>query len=66
MSSVISAPLIATISSPLKLLMPNPMGVTKVTVGIYRISRHAIDTSVQTNVIKVAVEDLARVMAQKK
>ena len=45
--------------------MPNPVGVTTVTVGIYRMSRHATNTGVQTDVINVVVEDLAGVMAQK-
>ena len=45
--------------------MPNPVGVTTVIVGIYRMSRHATNIGVQTDVIKVVVDDLAGVMAQK-
>ncbi|KAJ9678696.1 hypothetical protein PVL29_020780 [Vitis rotundifolia] len=32
--------------------MPNPVAVTIVTVGMYRMSRHATDTGVQIDVIK--------------
>ncbi|KAL4622128.1 hypothetical protein ACB092_06G275300 [Castanea dentata] len=58
-SSVIGAPLAAILSSPLKLLMPNPVGVATVTAGMYCMSRYATDIGVRTDVIKVAVEDLA-------
>ncbi|KAF5464499.1 protein LEAD-SENSITIVE 1-like [Juglans microcarpa x Juglans regia] len=58
-SSVIGAPLAAILSSPLKLLMPSPVGVATVTAGMYCMSRYATDIGVRTDVIKVAVEDLA-------
>ncbi|KAL3536681.1 hypothetical protein ACH5RR_000047 [Cinchona calisaya] len=58
-SSVIGAPLAALLSSPLKLLMPSPVGVATVTAGMYCMSRYATDIGVRTDVIKVAVEELA-------
>ncbi|KAI9093918.1 hypothetical protein K1719_026916 [Acacia pycnantha] len=58
-SSVIGAPLAAVLSSPLKLLMPSPVGVATVTAGMYVMSRYATDIGVRSDVIKVAVEDLA-------
>ncbi|GLT56105.1 hypothetical protein SLA2020_291760 [Shorea laevis] len=58
-SSVIGAPLAALLSSPLKLLMPSPVGVATVTAGMYFMSRYATDIGVRSDVIKVAVEDLA-------
>ncbi|KAG8391965.1 hypothetical protein BUALT_Bualt01G0242100 [Buddleja alternifolia] len=58
-SSVIGAPLAALLSSPLKLLMPSPVGVATMTAGMYCMSRYATDIGVRTDVIKVAVEDLA-------
>ncbi|XP_054782850.1 protein LEAD-SENSITIVE 1-like [Prosopis cineraria] len=58
-SSVIGAPLAAVLSSPLKLLMPSPVGVATVTAGMYCMSRYATDIGVRSDVIKVAVEDLA-------
>lgn len=58
-SSVIGAPLAAMLSTPLKLLMPNPVGIATVTAGMYCMSRYATDLGVRTDVIKVAVEDLA-------
>ncbi|KHN16420.1 hypothetical protein glysoja_033824 [Glycine soja] len=58
-SSVIGAPLAAMISSPLKLLMPSPVGVATVTAGMYCMSRYATDIGVRSDVIKVPVEDLA-------
>ncbi|KAL6322157.1 hypothetical protein AAG906_005098 [Vitis piasezkii] len=58
-SSVIGAPLAAILSSPLKLLMPSPVGVATVTAGMYCMSRYATDIGVRTDVIKVAVEELA-------
>ncbi|CAK9144717.1 unnamed protein product [Ilex paraguariensis] len=58
-SSIIGAPLAALLSSPLKLLMPSPVGVATVTAGMYCMSRYATDIGVRTDVIKVAVEDLA-------
>nr|GLL40530.1 uncharacterized protein LOC109185831 [Ipomoea trifida] len=58
-SSVIGVPLAALISSPLKLLIPSPVGVATVTAGMYCMSRYATDIGVRTDVIKVAVEDLA-------
>lgn len=58
-SSVIGAPLAALLSSPLKLLMPSPVGVATVTAGMYCMSRYATDIGVRTDVVKVEVEDLA-------
>lgn len=58
-SSVIGAPLAAILSSPLKFLMPSPVGVATVTAGMYCMSRYATDIGVRTDVIKVAVEDMA-------
>ncbi|KAI3449289.1 hypothetical protein Pfo_005954 [Paulownia fortunei] len=58
-SSVIGAPLAALLSSPLKLLVPSPVGVATMTAGMYCMSRYATDIGVRTDVIKVAVEDLA-------
>lgn len=58
-SSIIGAPLAAILSSPLKLLMPSPVGVATVTAGMYCMSRYATDIGVRTDVIKVPVEDLA-------
>ncbi|KAL3832827.1 hypothetical protein ACJIZ3_007563 [Penstemon smallii] len=58
-SSVLGAPLAALLSSPLKLLMPSPVGVATVTAGMYCVSRYATDIGVRSDVVKVAVEDLA-------
>lgn len=58
-SSVIGAPLAALLSSPLKFLMPSPVGVATVTAGMYCMSRYATDIGVRSDVVKVAVEDLA-------
>lgn len=58
-SSVIGAPIAAILSSPLSVLMPSPVGVATVTAGMYCMSRYATDIGVRTDVIKVAVEDLA-------
>jgi len=58
-SSLFGAPLAALLSSPLKLLIPNPVGVATVTAGMYCMSRYATDIGVRTDVVKVAVEDLA-------
>lgn len=58
-SSIVGAPLAAMLSSPLKLLMPSPVGVATVTAGMYCMSRYATDIGVRTDVIKVGVEDLA-------
>ncbi|XP_042480745.1 protein LEAD-SENSITIVE 1-like isoform X1 [Macadamia integrifolia] len=58
-SSVIGAPLAALLSSPLKLLMPGPIGVATAAAGMYCASRYATDIGVRTDVIKVAVEDMA-------
>ncbi|KAJ4956540.1 hypothetical protein NE237_013323 [Protea cynaroides] len=58
-SSVIGAPLAALLSSPLKLLMPGPVGVATAAAGMYCASRYATDIGVRTDVIKVAVEDVA-------
>ncbi|XP_057981499.1 protein LEAD-SENSITIVE 1 [Malania oleifera] len=58
-SSIIGAPLAALLSSPLNLLMPSPIGVATVTAGMYCMSRYATDIGIRTDVVKVAVEDLA-------
>ncbi|GFQ06911.1 zinc finger CCCH domain-containing protein 30 [Phtheirospermum japonicum] len=58
-SSVIGAPLAALLSSLLKLLMPSPVGAATVTAGLYCASRYATDIGVRTDVVKVAVKDLA-------
>ncbi|CAN8308824.1 unnamed protein product [Cochlearia groenlandica] len=58
-SSVLGAPLAALLSSPLTLLIPNPVGVATVTAGMYCMSRYATDIGVRIDVIKVPVEDLA-------
>ncbi|XP_010522903.1 PREDICTED: uncharacterized protein LOC104801360 [Tarenaya hassleriana] len=58
-SSVVGAPLAALLSSPFKLLIPSPVGVATVTAGMYCMSRYATDIGVRSDVIKVAVEDLA-------
>ncbi|KAF8379976.1 hypothetical protein HHK36_027443 [Tetracentron sinense] len=58
-SSVIGAPLAALLSSPLKLFMAGPVGVATATAGMYCMSRYATDIGVRTDVIKVAVEDMA-------
>ncbi|KAL9234567.1 hypothetical protein vseg_009425 [Gypsophila vaccaria] len=58
-SSIVGAPLAALLSTPLKLLMPSPVGVATVTAGMYCMSRYATDIGVRTDVIKVPVEDLA-------
>lgn len=58
-SSILGAPLAALLSSPLTLLIPNPVGVATVTAGMYCMSRYATDIGVRTDVIKVPVEDLA-------
>lgn len=58
-SSVIGAPLAALLSSPLKLLIPSPVGVATLTAGMYCVSRYATDIGVRSDVVKVSVEDLA-------
>ncbi|WJX85745.1 hypothetical protein P8452_68151 [Trifolium repens] len=58
-SSVIGAPLAAMLSSPLKLLVPSPVGIATVTAGMYCMSRYATDIGVRSDVVKVGVEDLA-------
>ncbi|CAD5326753.1 unnamed protein product [Arabidopsis thaliana] len=58
-SSIIGAPLAALLSSPLTLLIPNPVGVATVTAGMYCMSRYATDIGVRNDVIKIPVEDLA-------
>lgn len=57
-SSIIGAPLAALVSSPLKWLLPSPVGVATVTAGMYCVSRYATDIGVRKDVVKVAVEDL--------
>lgn len=58
--SVIGAPFAALLASPLKLLIPSPIGVATVTAGMYCMSRYATDIGVRTDVIKVMVEDIAK------
>ncbi|KAL7591924.1 hypothetical protein Lser_V15G31466 [Lactuca serriola] len=58
-SSLVGAPLAALLSTPLKLLIPSPVGVATVTAGMYCMSRYATDIGVRSDVVKVAVEDLA-------
>ncbi|XP_075519088.1 protein LEAD-SENSITIVE 1 [Primulina tabacum] len=58
-SSVIGAPVAAILSSPLKFLLPSPVGVATVTAGMYCMGRYATDIGVRSDVIKVPVEDLA-------
>ncbi|XP_059316155.1 protein LEAD-SENSITIVE 1-like [Lycium ferocissimum] len=58
-SSVIGAPLAALLSSPLKLLIPSTVGVATVTAGMHYVNRYATDIGVRSDVIKVAVENLA-------
>nr|XP_043621350.1 protein LEAD-SENSITIVE 1 isoform X2 [Erigeron canadensis] len=58
-SSLLGAPLAALLSSPFKFLIPSPVGVATVTAGMYCMSRYATDIGVRTDVVKVAVEDLA-------
>lgn len=60
-ASVIGAPFAALLTSPLKFLIPNPIGVATVTAGMYCMSRYATDIGVRTDVMKVTVEDIARV-----
>ncbi|KAK4354002.1 hypothetical protein RND71_026196 [Anisodus tanguticus] len=57
-SSIIGAPLAALLSSPLKLLIPSPVGVATVTAGMYCLNRYATDIGVRSDVVKVAVENL--------
>ncbi|GAB2224094.1 hypothetical protein Droror1_Dr00004841 [Drosera rotundifolia] len=57
--SALGAPIAALMSSPLKLLVPSPVGVATVTAGMYCMSRYATDIGVRSDVIKVEVEDLA-------
>jgi hypothetical protein len=61
-SSFLSVPWAAIASSPLKWVIPNPVGVATVTAGMYCMSRYANDFGVRDDVIKVAVEDLAENM----
>ncbi|KVH88999.1 LRAT-like domain-containing protein [Cynara cardunculus var. scolymus] len=58
-SSLVGAPLAALLSSPFKFLIPSPVGVATVTAGMYCMSRYATDIGVRTDIVKVAVEDLA-------
>lgn len=58
-SSLVGAKLAALVSSPLKLFMAGPVGVATFTAGMYCVSRYATDIGVRTDVIKVAVEDMA-------
>ncbi|CAM8911032.1 unnamed protein product [Rhodiola kirilowii] len=60
-ASVIGAPFAALLTSPLKLLIPSPIGVATVTAGMYCMSRYATDIGVRTDVMKVAVEEIAKV-----
>ncbi|KAJ7542848.1 hypothetical protein O6H91_09G014900 [Diphasiastrum complanatum] len=57
--SFLGAPLSAVVSTPLRFLMVNPLGLVAVTAGIYSFSRYAADIGVRSDVAKVDVEDLA-------
>ncbi|KAG8488875.1 hypothetical protein CXB51_016914 [Gossypium anomalum] len=57
-SFVIGAPLAALLSSPLKLLMPSPVGMETVTARMYCMIRYATNINVRSDVIKVAVKEL--------
>lgn len=58
-SSIIGAPLTALMSSPMKLLIPGPVGVATITAGMYCMNRYATDLGIRKDVIKVPVEELA-------
>eukprot|EP00262_Sarcandra_glabra_P019178 TRINITY_DN7139_c1_g2_i1.p1 TRINITY_DN7139_c1_g2~~TRINITY_DN7139_c1_g2_i1.p1 ORF type:complete len:231 (-),score=33.31 TRINITY_DN7139_c1_g2_i1:95-757(-) len=58
-ASFIGVPLAAILSSPLKFFMGSPVVVASITAGMYCVSRYATDIGVRTDVIKVAVEDMA-------
>lgn len=58
-SSMVGAPVAAMLASPLKFLMPSPIGMATVTAGVYCLNRYSTDIGVRSDVIKVAVEDLA-------
>ncbi|XP_068634779.1 protein LEAD-SENSITIVE 1-like [Aristolochia californica] len=58
-SSFMGVPVAALVSSPLKLLIPGPVGVATVTAGMYCMSRYATDIGVRTDVVKVPVEEMA-------
>ncbi|KAI3977725.1 hypothetical protein MKX01_009610 [Papaver californicum] len=57
-ASVVGAPLAAILATPLRFLMPAPVGMA-VTAGMYCVSRYATDIGVRSDVIKVAVEDMS-------
>ncbi|XP_059457960.1 uncharacterized protein LOC132187613 [Corylus avellana] len=64
-TSFLGAPWAAFVSSPLKWLVPNPVGIATVTAGsvlMYCTMRYANDFGVRDDVIKVAVEDLVQNM----
>ncbi|KAG9452661.1 hypothetical protein H6P81_005565 [Aristolochia fimbriata] len=62
-SSFMGVPVAALVSSPLKLLIPGPVGVATVTAGMYCMSRYATDIGVRTDVVKVPVEEMAMNLA---
>lgn len=56
---MIGTPLAALLSSPLKFLVRSPVGMATVTAGMYCLSKYATGIGVRTDVVKVALEDLA-------
>ncbi|CAM8971982.1 unnamed protein product [Rhodiola kirilowii] len=60
-ASVLGVPLAALLASPLKMLIPSPVGVATLTAGMYCMSRYATDIGVRTDVVKVAVEEIVKV-----
>ncbi|CAM6089490.1 unnamed protein product [Calypogeia fissa] len=58
-ASFLGAPFAAVISSPLKFMMANPLGMAAASAGVYFFYRYATDIGVRTDVVKIAVEDLA-------
>ncbi|KAI3843356.1 hypothetical protein MKX03_030457 [Papaver bracteatum] len=57
-SSVVGARIAAILATPLRFLVPAPVGMA-VTAGMYCVSRYATDIGVRSDVIKVAVEDMS-------
>ncbi|KAI3944519.1 hypothetical protein MKW92_049848 [Papaver armeniacum] len=57
-ASVVGAPLATILATPLRFLMPAPVGMA-VTAGMYCVSRYATDIGVRSDVIKVAMEDMS-------
>lgn len=55
---VLVAPLAAVLTSPFRLFMSSPVGMTAAGVSWYCFSRYATDVGVRGDVIKVEVEDV--------